>query len=685
MKQPSYFWNFIFFIFCQFVPSFIQAQVTCTVSVNASQVINPASKKLLGTSFDGRSSMDFNAGPGVDPAGYFDPATGAILPAVEAAWNRLPVRGTRYPGNLEILNWNWSYTIGPFASRTAQPMGPNNFNPQALQFGFDEFMDTMTIGKGLPADEVQIMVNLYPSVGQPNPAILAADWVEYCNVENDGTNPRYGTDWAMLRDLYGHPDPYGIKIWNIGNEPWSPNELGNGVTGANDFIALAIPIIDSMLAADPTIHITVPAVGPSYSNWNSTLLGSSDLMSRVYGFSSHAFYDENPATGNPSISQVEVWLADLAMAANAIGKKVISGDHAHDAPNGDLDKAMRWEGALATANMLLMVSQVNNVELANFWIYGNVKAQWHPIRQNVGGTYTFMAVPQLYEQFASVFYDKSLSTTISNASGGGPVPNVRATAFKSNNGALASVVAVNIDLATDNEMIPPTMSGFDLQTVKLLTAPSINNDTFFTTTVLPLGNGNYLFPHTGVLIFDYQSSPLAVEYAEPMRAYPVEAGVRVEWATASESNSSHFEVERSAGGIDFEKIGKLDAQGFSDEMKRYHFIDRNPLAGLSYYRIKQMDTDGRFNFSKIMSVQTRVFELKMSPNPVLEELHLSVYPAPSDDAIFQLVNTAGQLVLEQKLSPSAEAWLNLSHLSDGIYGYRFWTGRYWLAGRLLKQ
>ncbi|TAK35268.1 MAG: hypothetical protein EPO28_15040, partial [Saprospiraceae bacterium] len=453
------------------------AQATCFITVNQSQTINPAAKKLLGASFDGRSSMDYNPGAPVDPAGYFDPATGAILPAVGAAWKRMPIRGVRYPGNLEILNWNWSYTIGPFANRIAQPMGPGGTNSQALQFGFDEFMDTMTIGKGLPSDEVQIMVNLYPSVGQPDPAILAADWVEYCNAPNNGSNPRHGTDWAMLRNSYGHPNPYGIKIWNIGNEPWSPNELGNDAAGANAFIALAIPIIDSMLAADPTLHITVPAVGPGSSPWNSTLLASTSLMSRVYGFSSHAFYDEDTGTGNPSVSQVKVWLEDLAMAANAIGKKVISGDHAHYAPVNDPDKAMRWEGALATAEMLLMLSQISNVELANFWIYGNVKATWHPIRQNANGTYTFMAAAQLYEQFDSVFYDQSLSTAISNASGGGSVPNVRAAAFKSNDDSKASVLAINIDLAVDNELIPPTLAGFDLQGVKLMTAPGLSSDT----------------------------------------------------------------------------------------------------------------------------------------------------------------------------------------------------------------
>ena len=661
----------------------ISAQVTCAISVNQAQVINPKSKKLLGASFDGRSSMDFDPGPGIDPAGYYDPITGALLAAVDTAWSRMPLRGVRYPGNLEILNWNWSYTIGPFADRISQPMGPNGTNSQTIKFGFDEFM-AMTAWKGLPSNEVQIMVNLYASVGQPNPATLAADWVEYCNTPNNGSNPRGGINWAMLRDSFGHPAPYGIKIWNIGNEPWQPGELGNDTIGANAFIALAIPIIDSMLAVDSSLHITVPAVGKSTSPWNSTLLASTNLMSRIYGFSSHAFYDEEPTTPNPTVNQTQVLIAELAPAVGALGKKVIAGDQAHFAPANDPDKAMRWQGALATADYLIMLSQIGNIELANFWIYGNVKAVWHPIRKNANGSYTFMAAAQLYEAFDSVFYEQSLNTVISNASGGGPVPAVRATAFKSNNGAKASILAINIDLAIDREVVPPTLTGFVLQQVRQLTASSINNDTFMTTVVFPLGNGNYALPHASILIFDYQSAPLAVEFVEPLRAYLVDAGVRVEWATATQVNSSHFEVERSAEGIDFEKIGRVEALSDGATFHQYAALDRYPFPGLNYYRIKEVAFGGSYQYSKILSVYSRSFEITLFPNPVAGQLHIRLQPESGDAAVFRLLNPSGQLVLEEKLSRVTEATFQVAHLPNGLYFYRFWSGKEWFGGRLIK-
>ena len=487
----------------------IFAQTICVVNTNQAQTINLNSKNLLGLSFDGRTSMDMDPNSPVVPAGYYDPTTGSILPAVQPLWNRMPMGGTRYPGNLEVLNWNWSYTIGPVNNRVSQPMGTGNSLPQVLQFGFDEFM-AMTASKGLASSIVQIMVNLYPSVGQSNPAILAADWVEYCNAPNDGSNRRGGTDWAALRASYGHPAPYGIRIWNIGNEPWSSAELGSTSSSATTYISMAIPIIDSMLSADPTILITIPAVGNGSSPWNSTLLASSALVSRIFALSPHAFYDEDLSTPNPSISTVQAFIKSVSDSTISAGIKVVVGDHASWAPSADPDKAMRWEGALATADYLLMLSQVSNIELANFWIYGNTKAVWHPIRDNLNGTYTLMAAAQLYESFYPVFYDQSLTTTITDT-GGNPVPSARASSFTSNDGSKASVISVNTHLTNDYEIVPPVLSGFTLQSVKLITASSVNNDTSITTVVLPLVNGNYLFPHTGVLILKYDRALTSLE------------------------------------------------------------------------------------------------------------------------------------------------------------------------------
>ena len=66
------------------------------------------------------------------------------------------------------------------------------------------------------------------------------------------------------------------------------------------------------------------------------------------------------------------------------------------------------------------------------------------------------------------------------------------------------------------------------------------------------------------------------------------------WKTASEINNSHFEIERSNNGKDFIKIGEIAGQGTSNSTKRYQFTDKNPGSAQQYYRLKQVDFDGKF-------------------------------------------------------------------------------------------
>ncbi|MBK9285955.1 MAG: T9SS type A sorting domain-containing protein [Sphingobacteriaceae bacterium] len=477
------------------------SQITYSIAITSTQVINPAAQKLTGISFDARSSGVYTIGSNSFTVGYYSPTSGTLLTGVQSAFNRIIMNGVRYPGNPEIYNWNWRYSIGPVASRTPQILGPG-MPSQTLAFGFDEFMN-MVQAKGLSKSEVQIMVNLYASNGEPNPALLAADWVEYCNAANDGSNPRGGVDWAAVRAANGYSTPYGVKIWNIGNEPWQPGELGNTSAGASSYTSLALPIIDSMLIVDPTIQITLAALGASNSAWNGVILGSA-LVGKVWGLSPHNFYDEVISTPQPSIFQCEGQLKSIAAGAKAKGLKIIVGDHAHDCPFNDQDRGMRWRGTLATADWLLMASQLDNIDRANYWIYGAPKNTWHPIRLNGNGTYTFMGLAQLYETFGTKFLDKCVLTSVVDTSGAATTL-ARGAAFFSNNNANANVIIVNTDTLINKKVEAPSIPGFNLQKVSLITAPTLDTDTSTTTILNPLYTSKYSLPIASVLLFEYQN------------------------------------------------------------------------------------------------------------------------------------------------------------------------------------
>lgn len=84
----------------------------------------------------------------------------------------------------------------------------------------------------------------------------------------------------------------------------------------------------------------------------------------------------------------------------------------------------------------------------------------------------------------------------------------------------------------------------------------------------------------------------------------VEKGVSITWQTTEEISNSHFEIERSkttAGN--FLNIGSVQSKGTGSQLISYSFFDASPATGINYYRLKQVDTDGKFEYSRIISVK----------------------------------------------------------------------------------
>lgn len=76
----------------------------------------------------------------------------------------------------------------------------------------------------------------------------------------------------------------------------------------------------------------------------------------------------------------------------------------------------------------------------------------------------------------------------------------------------------------------------------------------------------------------------------------------ISWATATETNNDHFEIERSSDAINFKKIKEISGSINSLETKKYTYIDSSPEAGINYYRLKQVDLNGEYKYTYIISV-----------------------------------------------------------------------------------
>ncbi|HEV7331528.1 MAG TPA: hypothetical protein VGN63_10860 [Flavisolibacter sp.] len=116
--------------------------------------------------------------------------------------------------------------------------------------------------------------------------------------------------------------------------------------------------------------------------------------------------------------------------------------------------------------------------------------------------------------------------------------------------------------------------------------------------------------------------------------------VLLAWKTAAEIDNRWFEVERSADGISFSRIGVVHA----NTAKSYEFLDKQVENGMLHYRLKQVDNDGGFSYSKIIQVKMNTEgDVKLLQNPVSNNLHLSCSTGLMGGSLF-IMDAAGKVV-----------------------------------------
>lgn len=142
--------------------------------------------------------------------------------------------------------------------------------------------------------------------------------------------------------------------------------------------------------------------------------------------------------------------------------------------------------------------------------------------------------------------------------------------------------------------------------------------------------------------------------------------VFAEWKTESEINNDHFTLERSADNEQWTEVKKVQGAGNSSIINIYSATDDYPLKGISYYRLKQIDFDGKETIfpSEVIDMNDRL-QVNVYPNPAREYINVS---SPSNENLkVDFYNQQGMLV---HLPESGSAWdhhLNTSEIPDGIY------------------
>ena len=145
----------------------------------------------------------------------------------------------------------------------------------------------------------------------------------------------------------------------------------------------------------------------------------------------------------------------------------------------------------------------------------------------------------------------------------------------------------------------------------------------------------------------------------------------LQWTTSSEQNNHHFILQRSNNELNFENIATIDSkahQGNSQVAITYNYTDRSPLQGNNFYRLQQVDIDGKITYSEIISLNNDKLqnELYAYPNPVK---NLLVIESLSNHDIV-LMNAVGQVILKNKMEPFSGKYksnIDFSDLSTGLY------------------
>lgn len=156
--------------------------------------------------------------------------------------------------------------------------------------------------------------------------------------------------------------------------------------------------------------------------------------------------------------------------------------------------------------------------------------------------------------------------------------------------------------------------------------------------------------------------------------------VALTWATASEINNDFFTIEKSRDGETFEPVAFVQSKatdGYSSNTIKYSYKDNDPLDGISYYRLKQTDFDGSYEYSPMVDVrfdqqQEDIFTIYPNPNRGNTFGLLSNKHDPGEKVSVTITNTSGRVVYQKFIHADENGFIDKditpnSELNSGLY------------------
>ncbi len=274
------------------------------------------------------------------------------------------------------------------------------------------------------------------------------------------------------------------------------------------------------------------------------------------------------------------------------------------------------------------------------------------------------------------FYDMAEQTTIVNAmNADGRTPE----GFK-----WFKTVGVDFDPAT--HVTGPVVTGSAIELTDVNTGGLMENGVLYA----QFDGISSFSGGTGATGVGEAQSPLPVELNN-FRATVRGENILLEWETLSEINNDYFELERSTDGRLFSFVDFIAGYGTTNDIQKYQYLDRDAEFGTNYYRLKQVDIDGEYVYSNIVSARLKSnmeTDMTVYPSPVQNTLTIILNSDVSEQAVLSISNAVGQIVLSQKIviqEGQNTSLIDLAELTSGLYHVNVSSGSKTVIKTIVKQ
>ena len=401
-----------------FLSSSVFADGNVKINVYPNKIIGKINPLIFGSAMlsydtaDCENSASHYFGYSNYGGGIWNPKSWRSVPEVITLAKDAGIKIFRFPGCV----YDWKKTIGSTKQRADH------------LYGLDEFMNT--------CEEIgcQALFTIPNFDSSPQDA---ADFVEYLNAPADGANPGGGTDWAKERAKNGHPAPYGVKFFELGNEVYSGRPIKKiPPLEPGKYAADYIKFKKAIKTVDPAVQLGAVTVNSSESKglspWNNELFkNAGDFIDFLIEHTYRPLYTSNDAKINSSeliantldaLEGVDNYYKKLSVHFEKVtGRKnipiAVTEYNAWFVQEKPVPFRHSLGGALFNAGLLqILMKPENNILMANNWQF--IESYWGMIKNDqfmeLKGTYVKRPNYYVFEMFHKHFGDELINVALSD-------------------------------------------------------------------------------------------------------------------------------------------------------------------------------------------------------------------------------------------------------------------------------